>query len=172
MSPLPSFTFPPPDLQTLLDKPLLLTAVGKTYHEAKRNQLFSLVASALDEDRQSAGPDSVAAGMLFSAASVWNQTDWGGGSVYLDGSMPAPAPDRWAACWVGRLLVCPCWRCLVDLPLGAAAADSCRVADAAAASERALPSRSISWVQDAALPAGRAPIPGRSASHDGEPSYV
>lgn len=78
----------------MLGKPLLLTSVSKTYHGAKRNQLFELVGSALDAARGVAGPDSVAAGALFSAASVRNQTDWGGASVYLDGSLPSPAPDR------------------------------------------------------------------------------
>ena len=67
----------------------------QTYHEAKRNQLFELVRLALDAARGAAGRGSVAAGALFSAASVRNQTDWGGASVYLDGSLPAPAPDRW-----------------------------------------------------------------------------
>jgi hypothetical protein len=84
------------DAQRSLGKPLLLSAVGKPYHEDKRNQLFSLVAQAVGEARRSAGADSVMAGVLFSTANVWNQTDWGGGSVYLDGSLPLQAPDRWA----------------------------------------------------------------------------
>jgi hypothetical protein len=36
---------------------------------------------------------------------VWNQTDWGGGSVYLDGSLPLEAPDRWAGDLFLRWLV-------------------------------------------------------------------
>lgn len=79
-------------LQALLGKPLVLSAVGKSYHEPERIQLFDLVTSAFDAARAAAG--GAAAGLLFSAASVWNQTDWAGGSLYLDGALPAPAPDR------------------------------------------------------------------------------
>lgn len=83
------------DTQALVGKPLLLSAVGKTYHEAKRNQLFSLVAEVVEEARQANGAGSVMAGWLFSTANVRNQTDWGGGSIYLDGSLPLEAPERW-----------------------------------------------------------------------------
>lgn len=83
----------------------MLTAVTKAYHEAQRNQLFELAGWAVSEARQAGGPGSVAAGVLFSAANVWNQTDWAGASVYLDGSLPAPAPDRCA----GRLGAGAAW---------------------------------------------------------------
>lgn len=82
------------DSQVLLGKPLLATSVGKAYHEDERNQLWELVARVVGQARREAGPRSAAAGVFFATANVRNQTDWDGGSVYLDGSLPAPAPDR------------------------------------------------------------------------------
>lgn len=78
-------------------KPLVLSWVGKSYHEEERNQLFGMLG---DTWRSSGGGGSAfggpLAGALFSSAAVANQTDWAGGSIYVDGSLPAPAPDRHA----------------------------------------------------------------------------
>ena len=57
-------------------------------------------------------PAGPAAGFLFNGANLGGQPDWGN-SVYLDGSLPTPGPERCAMCPAGSNLLCKGRRQLV-----------------------------------------------------------